>query len=252
MAHTVGEVARMAGVTVRTLHHYDDIGLLQPSGRSDAGYRLYEHGDLERLQELLFYRELGLGLAEIRRLVEDEEYDRATALRSHRRMLIERRDRTSALIDAVETALEARVRGITMNAEDMLEVFGDFDPSQHEDEVQERWGGSPAFEESRRRTSTYTKEDWLRIKEETGANLDRFAALLRAGAEPAGEEAMDAAEEHRSHISRFFYDCSYEIHRGLATMYVQDARFTRFYEDVEPGLARFVSEAIVANAQRRA
>ncbi|RPI21493.1 MAG: MerR family transcriptional regulator, partial [Actinobacteria bacterium] len=93
MTHTVGDVARMAGVSVRTLHHYDEIGLLKPSGRSDAGYRLYEHGDLERLQELLFYRELGLGLEEIRRIVEDDGYDRTAALRQHRELLLARRDR---------------------------------------------------------------------------------------------------------------------------------------------------------------
>jgi DNA-binding transcriptional MerR regulator len=251
MAHTVGDVARMAGVTVRTLHHYDDIGLLEPSGRSDAGYRLYEREDLERLQELLFYRELGLGLEEIRRIVTDEGYDRTEALREHRELLVGRRERISALIGAVETALEARVRGITMNAEDMLEVFGDFDQSQYEDEVRERWGDTDAYKESARRTSRYTKDDWVQIKAEGGANIERFAELHRAGAEPTGSEAMDAAEEHRAQISRWFYDCGYDIHRGLAEMYVADPRFTKVYEDVEPGLARFISEAIIANADRR-
>jgi MerR family transcriptional regulator, thiopeptide resistance regulator len=252
MAHTVGEVARMASVTIRTLHHYDDIGLLTPSGRSDAGYRLYEHADLERLQELLFYRELGLGLDEIRRIVENEAYDRTEALREHRELLIERRDLISGLINAVETALDAQLRGIIMNPEDMLEVFGDFDPSQYEEEVKERWGESDAYKESARRTGRYTKSDWLQIKAEGGANIDRFGELLRAGADPTSDEAMEAAEEHRAQISRWFYDCGYDIHRGLAEMYVQDARFTKFYDDVEPGLARFVSQAIIANAQRNA
>jgi DNA-binding transcriptional MerR regulator len=225
--------------------------LLRPSGRSDAGYRLYEHGDLERLQELLFYRELGLGLEEIRRIVEDAGYDRAQALRQHRKLLMRRRDRISWLIDAVETALQAQARGITMNAEDMLEVFGDFDPSQYEEEVVERWGDTEAYRESQRRTSRYTKDDWLRIKAEGGANIERFAELFREGVAATDEEAMAAAEEHRAHISRWFYECGYDIHRGLAEMYVADPRFTKVYDDVEPGLAGFISDAILANARQR-
>ena len=251
MAHTVGDVARMAGVTVRTLHHYDDIGLLRPSGRSPAGYRLYEHHDLERLQELLFYRELGLGLDEIGRIVGGDGYERTQALRDHHRLLTARRDQISELINAVEKALEARMRGITMNAEDMLEVFGDFDPTQYEEEVEQRWGDTEAYRESQRRAARYTKEDWLRIREEGGGNVQRFADLLRSGADPDSAEAMDAAEEHRGHITRYFYDCGYDIHRGLAEMYVQDPRFAKFYDDVAPGLARYVSTAILANAQRQ-
>ncbi|RPI22343.1 MAG: Ku protein [Actinobacteria bacterium] len=126
-----------------------------------------------------------------------------------------------------------------------------YDPAQYEDEVKERWGDTDAYKESARRASQYTKDDWLRIKSESGANIERFAELLRAGAEPTGTEAKDVAEEHRAQISRWFYDCGYEIHRGLAEMYVADPRFTKVYEDVEPGLARFISEAIIANAERR-
>lgn len=250
MAHTVGDVARMAGITVRTLHHYDEIGLLTPSGRTDSGYRLYEHADLERLQELLFYRELGLGLTEIRRILADEDHDRSESLRRHHELLAERRDRISALVNAVEKAIEADMRGITMNAEDMFDVFGGFDPTEHEAEAQERWGNTDAYRESHRRASQYTKEDWQEIKAEGEANIGRFAELLRAGGGPGDDEAMNAAEEHRAQITRWYYDCGYDIHRGLAEMYVQDPRFTKFYDDVEPGLARFISNAIIANADR--
>lgn len=251
MAHTVGEVARLAGITVRTLHHYDEIGLLRPSGRTEAGYRLYEHGDLQRLQELLFYRELGMRLDEIAAAMGDVSYERSAALAEHRERLLDKRHRIDRLLAAVDAALDAEERGTTMNEQDMLEVFGDFDPKEHEAEAEERWGGTDAYRESQRRASQYTKEQWLRIKAEGQANIDRFADLLRSGADSTGEEAMAAAEEHREHISRWFYDCGYDIHRGLAEMYVQDPRFTKTYDDVEQGLARFISEAIIANADKR-
>lgn len=251
MAHTVGEVARLAGITVRTLHHYDEIGLLHPSGRSEAGYRLYEHEDLQRLQELLFYRELGMRLDEIAAAMSDAEYERSSALAEHRDRLLDRRRRIDRLLAAVDAALDAEQRGTTMNEQDMLEVFGDFDPKEHEAEAEERWGGTDAYRESQRRASQYGKEQWLRIKEEGEENTGRFAELLRSGAASSSDEAMAAAEEHRAHISRWFYDCGFDIHRGLAEMYVQDPRFTKTYDDVEPGLARFISEAIIANADKR-
>ena len=252
MSHTVGAVARMSGVTVRTLHHYDEIGLLHPSARSDNGYRRYADGDLERLQRILFYRELGFGLDEIGKLMTDGDADAIGHLRRQHAMLRDRIGRMERMAAAVEKAMEADTMGISLTPEERLEVFGDHDPDQYAGEAEERWGKTDAFRESQRRVSKYTKADWLRLKSEAEAYGGRLVEAMRTGAAPDSEAAMDAAEEHRQHISRWFYDCSYEIHVGLGQMYVDDPRFRATYEAIAPGLAAYLNDAIQANAVRHA
>jgi DNA-binding transcriptional MerR regulator len=247
----VGEVAALAGVTVRTLHHYDRIGLLSPSERTPAGYRRYTPSDLDRLHQVLVYRELGFPLEQIATLLDDPAADPVAHLRRQLALLRDRLDRTRAMVAAVEKEMEARTMGISLTPEERFEVFGDHDPSQYDAEVEERWGETDAYRESRRRTSSYTKDDWLRIKEE-GADVERrFAEALRSGVAADSEQAMDVAEEHRQHISRWFYDCPPEMHAGLGRMYVEDERFTAHYEEIAPGLAQYVSTAVQANAARR-
>ncbi len=249
MSLTVGKLAELAGVTVRTLHHYDALGLLTPDARSATGYRLYEHVDCERLQEILFYRELGFGLEDIKAMLRNPEYDRAHALRQQRDLLEIRKDRLQSMIGAVQIALDTHERGITMTKKEMFEVFGDFDPKVYEAEVNERWAG-PALEESRRRTSTYGKNQWKEAMAEGEAIVEDFAARLVAGDTPEGEAAMNVAERHRLHIDQWFYECSHEMHDGLGNMYVADPRFTEYYEKYAPGLAEFVKSAIYANRVR--
>ena len=249
MHHTVGDVAAMAGVTVRTLHHYDEIGLLSPSGRSGAGYRQYETADIERLQRILVYRELGFGLEQIAVLL-DGDVDRVAHLRRQHELLNDRITRLQRMAATVRRTMEAHTMGISLDPHEMLEVFGDHDPTEHAAEAEQRWGDTDPYRESQRRTSQYSKDDWLRIKAETGANQERVAAALRAGLPADGDEAMDAAEEHRRQLSEWFYDCSYDMHRGLADMYIADPRFTATYEKVAPGLAQYLRDAIHANADR--
>jgi DNA-binding transcriptional MerR regulator len=248
----VGELAARTGLTVRTLHHYDEIGLLSPGDRSHAGYRRYDDADIERLQRILFFRELGFGLDEIRKVMADGGTDASAHLRRQHAMLLDRIARLKRMAAAVEKAMEARTMGINLTPEERLEVFGDFDPDEHAAEVEERWGDTDAYRESARRTASYTKADWQRMKEESAAPVDQLAAAMRAGAPSDSVEAMDAAEAHRQHISRWFYECTPAIHVGLAEMYVADPRFTATYEKVAPGLAQYLRDAIVANAARAA
>jgi len=236
---------------VRALHHYDEIGLVSPSGRSEAGYRLYDEGDLERLQQVLFYRELGFALENIREVMAAPEFDHAAALREQRRLLEEQGDRLRAMIDAVDAAIAAHEGGYAMSDDEMFEVFGEFDPKQHEAEAEERWGGNEAFQQSAARTKQYRKEDWERIKAEVDAINAAFADAMTAGVPATSTGAMEIAERHRQHISRWFYDCSPELHRGLGEMYVQDERFTATYEAVRPGLGQYVHDAVVANAEEQ-
>jgi DNA-binding transcriptional MerR regulator len=143
----IGEVARLAHVTVRALHHYDRIGLWRPSGRSEDGYRLYTEQDLERLQAILLYKELGFGLGEIRDLLTEPGFDRREALRAQRAQLSRRSERLDAMLALIDKTLAALDEGIPMERSDMFEVFGDFDPAEHEAEAQERWGDTDAYRE---------------------------------------------------------------------------------------------------------
>lgn len=250
MTYSVSDVAKLSGVSVRTLHHYDSIGLLEPSGRSEAGYRLYAQPDLERLQQVLFFKELGFPLDEIARVMNDPTFDRNEAFLAQRRLLAEKAERIFSMIDAVDAALAAAEKGIAMSDEDMFEVFGDFDPKQYEDEVQQRWGDTDAYKESARRTKRYTKADWQRFKDEDEARMERMVALFDEGVSAVDERAMDVAEEARLMIDGWFYPCSKEMHVNLGEMYIADPRFTAFYDKRREGLALWFRDAIRANAAR--
>ncbi len=251
MSWTVGELARLAGVTVRTLHHYDRIGLVRPSERTSAGYRSYDLRDLDRLQQVLVYRELGFPLEEVATLLDDPDADPAAHLRRQHRLLRERLERTQAMVAAVEKEMEARQMGISLTPEERFEVFGDGFSEEYQAEAEERWCDTEAWAQSQRRTSAYTKDDWVRIKAEGEDVERRFAAALADGVPADSPAAMDLAEEHRQQISRNFYDCPPEMHAGLGRMYVEDERFTAHYEQIAPGLAEYVSTAVQANAARR-
>jgi DNA-binding transcriptional MerR regulator len=248
MDYPVGKVAQLAGVTVRTLHHYDEIGLLSPSGRTSAGYRRYDDADLERLQRILFYRELGFPLEEIGAIIDDPTSSPTEHLRRQHELLTGRINRLREMVTAIEFAMEARKVGIQLTPEERFEVFGDFNPDEYAEEVEQRWGDTQAYLESNRRTAQYSKEDWLRNKTENEQWAARFVALMESLAPADSPEAMALAEEHRQLISRWFYECTYEIHTGLADMYTADPRFTAYYENIKPGMAAYLSEAIHANA----
>ncbi len=248
--YTVSQVAGLARVTVRTLHHYDEIGLLEPSQRSRSGYRLYSLSDLERLHQILLFRELGFSLDGIQQVLAATAFDRAAALRAQRGLLKDKVKRTENVIRAVDRALRALQRGETMDEKKMFEGFEDFDHSPYAQEAEERWGETEAYKESMRRTKRYTKEDWAGIKAEAESVESRLAELLTAGARPDDEEAMDAAEAHRLHLDRWFYSVSHAMHVGLGQMYTADPRFREHYERRVPGLADFVEAAIRANAKR--
>ncbi|MBG0831798.1 MerR family transcriptional regulator [Planomonospora sp. ID67723] len=252
MGYSVGQVARLAGVTVRTLHHYDEVGLLSPGQRSASGYRRYTDADLERLQHVLFYRELGFPLEEIAVILDDPGSDALTHLRRQHELLNRRIGRLQEMAAAVERAMEANTMGISLTPEERFEIFGDFRPEDHEQEAEERWGGTEAFEQSRRRMAKMTKDDWARFTAEAARTTEAFAEAFTGGLPADSERAMELAEEHRAHITRWCYDCSYEIHRGLGDMYVADPRFTANYEPLTAGLTQYIRDAIHANADRAA
>ena len=248
--YQVKDAARLSGVSVRTLHHYDSIGLLVPSGRTAAGYRLYTDDDLLRLQQIVIGRELGLSLEEIRRSLDDPRVNRKTVLLNQKERLKGRVRETDAMIRAIDVALAvidgSRGKGVMK----MEELFEGFNPAPYEDEARNRWGTSDAFVEAGRRTRGYSPDDWKAIKAEQAAVYEHADAALKAGKSPSDVDVMNIAERHRLSIDRWFYPCSHRMHRGLASMYESDERFRQGIDAHGEGLAAFLAEAIRANASR--
>lgn len=241
----------MAGITVRALHHYDSVGLVRASHRTRGGYRAYDENDAERLTQVLAYRELGFGLEEIRTILDDPGTDPSQHLRRQRSLLQTRLDRLGRILAAIDTRLAEHSMGTTgLTPAEKLEVFGDFDPDEHAEEVQRRWGDTDAYRQSGARAKAHTKADWAEIKAEGDAIMAAFAAAKSAGLPASSAEGMNAAERARQQIDERFYDCSYEMHRNLGQMYVEDERFTATYEAIATGLAAYVRDAINANADR--
>lgn len=242
MAYTVKAMGKLAGVSVRTLHHYDHVGLLKPSGVSAAGYRLYGEGDLARLQQILFFKELGFGLDEIRAILDRPGFDPLTALKTHRDLLLEKQERLHTLINAVDRTIDALERGQPMTEE----MFEGFDKRQLEEWRQEaRAKYDPAVvDASWQRASRYKKEDWEAIKGEMGAISIRMAELMDR--EPADPEVQATIGRWYRLINERFYDCTPPIFRGLGDLYVDDPRFTANYEPIKPGLAAFMRDAMHA------
>ncbi|MEV0622245.1 TipAS antibiotic-recognition domain-containing protein [Nonomuraea sp. NPDC050404] len=139
---------------------------------------------------------------------------------------------------------------LNLTAAERTELFGTFDPDEHAAEAERRWGGTAAWTDAQRRAASYTKQDWQRFMAEAGRITTRMAEAMRSGAPADGEVAMALAEEHRAHITRWCYECTYEIHRGLGDLYVSDPRFTNTIDETAPGLAAYYQAAITANATR--
>jgi MerR family transcriptional regulator, thiopeptide resistance regulator len=254
MTYSVRQVAAFAGVTVRTLHHYDRTGLLKPGGRSRAGYRLYDDADLARLQQILFYRELGFSLDEIATVLTDPQANALEHLRARQRRLGEEIARLQRLAEVAERAIEVQQTGVRLTPEERFEVFGDiaFDLT-YATEARLKWADSAGQREAMARAAAHTKEDWRRLMAEAA---DWRAELLDAfdAEEPAdGERAMDLAEEHRRHVTRWFTDCPPAMHRRVADDFAADPRAFALVvppPQQRPGLAAYLCKAVHANAAR--
>jgi DNA-binding transcriptional MerR regulator len=247
---TVGQVAREFGVTVRTLHHYDEVGLLSPSQRSPSGYRLYTESDVLRLRHVVAYRRLGFSLDDVSAVLEADA-DPVSHLRRQREAVSQRIGELSSLAEALDRAMEAEMNGYQITKEEQREIFGEAFSDEYAAEAQERWGDTDAWAQSAQRTKHYSKEQWQQVKVEMDEINDAFAALLRSGEPATGAAAMDVAEQARQHITTRFYDCPPKMHADIAQMYVDDPRFRANYESHTTGLARFVRDAVQANSERQ-
>ncbi|WP_040810443.1 MerR family transcriptional regulator [Nocardia concava] len=250
MEHTVGVVARSTGISVRTLHHYDEIGLLRPSSRDSSGYRLYSDSDLARLQRILFYRELDFGLDAIATMLNDPGCSDEDHLRRQHELLNDRITRDQAMVALIDKELNARKAGITLTPAERLEVFGGDRLIDTADEAERRWGGLPEFAQRPDRTSRYTKQDWLTLRSEQRDIHQSLADAMHAGTPADDPSVMNLAERHRQHLDRWFHDCDLETHRRLAAEYRANRRLGLNYDDMAPGLSQYIHDAILANSHR--
>ncbi len=246
MTYTIGTVAKLAHISVRTLHYYDATGLLSPSSETAAGYRLYDDADLDMLQQVLFFRMLGFPLAVVASIVHDPLFDRRKALQAHREALLERRRQVDALLVAVDRTMQSLNGGTPMDKKEMFDAFDEraFEEyrTKYAAEAKERWGTMDAYAESRKRTSKYTKEDWARIKEEWNQIEAGMAALMDRS--PSDPQVQDVVRRKHEYFNRYFYTCPLDVFAGLSEMWVSDARFTATYDKIKPGLAQFWHDAV--------
>jgi DNA-binding transcriptional MerR regulator len=243
--YKVKEVAALSGVSVRTLHYYDEIGLLKPESISPAGYRLYSDENLQRLQQILFFKEMGFELLEIKNILDHPGFERTRALELHREVLMAKKRRLEEMIRTVDKTLESLKGGIPM---EQRELFEGFDMSeiekyqtQYAEEARERWG-KEIVDESLKRTSRYTASDWAAIMARQNEIYHKVIAGMDKG--PADPQVQQAVAELRQHITDNFYDCTLEIFRGLGDLYVSDPRFTANIDKYKEGLASFLREAM--------
>ncbi len=216
-----------------------------PSVRTPAGYRGYTDADIERLHLVLVYRSVGLPLDEIRTMLDDVHADVEAHLRRQHALLTEQVDRLQDTIKAVEELMTAHRKGIQLSAEEQVEIFGTTAfGGEYATDAEDRWDGTDAWKQSLQRTAAFAKDDWIQIKAEGDALFEALADAKRRGVEPGTAPADELAARHRASIERF-YDCGDEMHRCLAEMYLADQRFTRYYDDVEPGLAQFLRDIVV-------
>ncbi|MGW6566507.1 MerR family transcriptional regulator [Streptomyces sp. NPDC054975] len=253
MAWSIAEVARMSGVTSRTLRHYDEIGLLPPAFIGSNGHRYYEEADLLRLQQILLMRELDLGLREVRAVL-DSQADRVTVLREHHERLLRERNRLDTLAGTVGRTIaeleEHKENENTMTTINRPEnLFTGFAPSADDDaEVRERW--PEAWEESRPARHAVTAEDQERWQREVTARMIRFAELMASGAPPTDPAVQAEVDAHHQDVSRFWTPTA-EAYKGLARTYVDDPRFRANFDRIAEGLAEYQREAMTAYADER-
>ncbi len=252
MEYTVKQLADLAGVTPRTLRYYDRLGLLRPERTTEAGYRLYGPRQVDRLQHILFYRELEVPLDTVAHLLDDPDFQSSAALQGHLEELKARKTRLERLILTVEKTIKNETGECDMSDKEKFEGFKENLVRDNEQaygrETRAKYGDG-AVDAANARLRGMTQEQYwamTKLEEEICAKL---AAAVQAGVDPAGEVGLDIAMSHKTWLLNSWEEKQYspQAHRGLAEMYVADERFTAYYDKEVPGCAAFLREAILAH-----
>ena len=248
IAMTVGEVSTLLGVSVRALHHWDETGLVHPSRRSAAGYRLYCEADIMRIQQVLVYRQTGMNLADIKMVLDEPETDAMTHLRRQRELVQGQVSHLQQMLLSIDTILDMQQLGGRLSLAETVEIWGtDWDPVYIED-AHAQWGDTEDWAESYRRKAQMSRADWERAHEETVALETALAEAMRSGVKPGSPEANALARWHRKDFNRWF-EVSTSKQVVIARSYVADERYARYYDKRAPGLAAWVKDVIDAGAR---
>lgn len=252
MEYTVQKLGRIAGISPRTLRYYDEIGILKPARINSSGYRLYGRKEVDRLQQILFFRELGVPLSDIGKILDSPCFDELNALRDHRQKLLDRRNQLDLLIVNVEKTINEKEGRIKMADREKFEGFKksliDENERKYGTEIREKYGNQ-TVDESNRKMMNMTKEqydEFTRLGEQV---IEALKEAVKTG-DPASEAAQRAADLHRQWLSFTWPEYSKEAHIGLAQMYVCDERFKAYYDEKQPGGAEFLRDAILIYASK--
>ncbi|WP_144700364.1 MerR family transcriptional regulator [Fictibacillus phosphorivorans] len=246
MEYTIQKLGQLAGVSTRTLRYYDEIDILKPARINSSGYRIYGEAEVDRLQQILFYKELDLPLHQIKVIVTSQSFSPAEALREHREKLLNKREQLDRLILNVEQTIAANEGRITMKDQEKFEGF----KKQMVDENEQKFGkeirekyGDQVIDQSNKKVLSLTQSEHdhaTKLAEEIHTLL---AEAFKTG-DPAGDSAQKAAELHKEWLMLYWHEYSKEAHANLAQMYVDDERFTAYYDKEQPGTAAFLRDAI--------
>jgi DNA-binding transcriptional MerR regulator len=244
--YTVQKLAKLAGVSTRTLRYYDEIGILKPARINSSGYRIYGQAEVDQLQQILFYRELDLSLDSIKEIVTSPSFDGSRALKEHREKLLDKRKQLDELIANVEKSIAVKEGRISMSNKEKFEGFKqkliDDNEKKYGKEIREKYGDD-AVNKSNTKLKNMSQAEHDEVTRLASELQETLAAAFKTG-DPAGELAQKAAEMHKKWITFYWTEYSKEAHAGLAQMYVDDERFTAYYDKEQPGTAEFLRDAI--------
>ncbi|HEY1037384.1 MAG TPA: MerR family transcriptional regulator [Candidatus Paceibacterota bacterium] len=243
--YSVHQLAMLAGVTAKTLHHYDEIGLLKPAEVQRNGYRSYGEEELLRLQQILFFKELDLPLREIQDILELPSFDLKEALKEHKKLLGLKKKRLDGLIATIDRTIRRINKEKNMTDKDLYDSFGKEEIDQYADEAKARWGHTDAYKQSQERYGKLSKEEKEKIQRAGEELLASIAELMPLGADH--EEVQKLIARHYDGL-RTFYEPSKEMYKGLGDLYASDERFGAYFEKFAPGLAAFMQKAMHAYA----
>ena len=236
MKMQIKEFAEFTGVSVRTLHFYDEIGLLKPAFVDKfTGYRFYDESSVLRMQEILFYRELDFSLKSIGEILSSPNYEKERALKEQKNLLIIKKERLERLISAIDRAEKG---------ENIMNVFNNSEFENYKQEVKEKWGTTEAFKEHAEKTKDYSKEKWNNLSEEMGRIFYEFSVCMKNNENAGSEKAQNLVKTLQNHISENYYHCTNGIFAELGQMYVMDERFKNNIDKNGDGTAEFINEAI--------
>lgn len=244
----VGETAARLGLTVRTLHHWDEIGLARPAARSSAGYRLYTDDDLDRLRRILVYRELGLDLDAIRAVLDEPGDDVADQLRVQRAQVAQRIAQLQVLDEDLERMIAAQEHGILLSEHEQRETFGPAWDTNWPAEARDAYGGSRQWQQYAERSASRSADDWAAVTRLVSDLDHELGAAVDAGVRPGDPAAEALVERHREVFSQYF-PLTRQMQVHLGRMYADDPRFAAHYDGIRPGLAAWLRDAIEASAR---